>query len=225
LTGQRNESADLARRSVSHPCWFAYGDARRRDAIDRRVRCSRQRASTAGITRLKLDRRVARERSRAHPTDTSATPTLARVAMAGVDRPFASIALVANLRTGRAHSERVARTTRSSCRSERDRSRATAPPREGQACETLSFGGFKISAMEETGLAGVRNLPPSPSRTEAGSRSRLVPSVRDTSRTMSVGELGPSTGSIVVPRGPDRARGIDEVGSIRLVDDPAPAAA
>lgn len=74
---------------------------------------------------------------------------------------------------------------------------------EGRACETLSFGGFKSSAMEETGLAGVRNLPPSPGRTEAGSRSRLVPSVRDTSRTMSVGELGPPPGSIVVPRGPE----------------------
>jgi len=99
---------------------------------------------------------------------------------------------------------------------------------EGEACETLSFGGFKSSAMEETGLAGLRNLPPSPGRTEAGSRSRLVPSVRDTSRTMSSEELGPSPGfhcRAPRPRGPGRARGIDEVGSIRLVDDPAPAAA
>jgi hypothetical protein len=57
------------------------------------------------------------------------------------------------------------------------------------------------------------------------SRSRLVPSLRDTSRTMSSEELGPAPGPTVLPRGPDRGLGVDELGSIRLVEDPAPAAA
>jgi hypothetical protein len=79
--------------------------------------------------------------------------------------------------------------------------------------------------MEETVLVGLRTLPPSPDRTGAGSRSRRVLSLRDTSRTMSSEELGPVPSPTVLPGGPDRGLSIDEVGSVRLVEDPAPAAA
>ena len=77
----------------------------------------------------------------------------------------------------------------------------------------------------ETGVAGLRNLPPSAGRAGAGSGSRLAPSLRDTSRTMSSAELGPAARPTVLPLGPDRGLSIDEVGSIRLLEDPAPAAA
>ena len=42
---------------------------------------------------------------------------------------------------------------------------------------------------------------------------------------MSSEELVPAAGPTVLPRGPDRGLSIDEVGSIRLGEDPAPAAA
>jgi hypothetical protein len=40
-----------------------------------------------------------------------------------------------------------------------------------------------------------------------------------------VEELGPAAGRTFLPRGSDRGLSLDEVASIRLVEDPAPAAA
>jgi hypothetical protein len=101
--------------------------------------------------------------------------------------------------------------------------RAEPLPRRSKPVGLRCSRASRSSAMEETGLAGLRNLPPSPGRTGSGLGPGLFPPC-GILWTMSSKELGPAAGPTALRRAPDRGLSDDGVGSIRLVEHPAPAA-